>query len=96
MAPGAIQNENQSTHGASGLKATAREFHPLGATDASRYHAASSNEAITAEAEFAAHNYHPLPIGMQGGLPATSDTDNAQSLLERLDAPCGTLRASTI
>ena len=26
------------------------------------FHAASSKEAMDAEAEFAAHNYHPLPI----------------------------------
>jgi len=27
-----------------------------------RYHAQSSSEAISAEAEYAAHNYHPLPV----------------------------------
>jgi ornithine--oxo-acid transaminase len=70
MAPGAIQNGSQTTHSASGLKATAREFHPTGTTDPSRYHAASSNEAITEEAEYAAHNYHPLPIGMRRGYGA--------------------------
>ncbi|ROW17829.1 hypothetical protein VPNG_00749 [Cytospora leucostoma] len=30
--------------------------------DASRYHAASTKSAIAAENEFAAHNYHPLPV----------------------------------
>lgn len=29
---------------------------------ASRFHAASTDAAITAENEFAAHNYHPLPV----------------------------------
>jgi ornithine--oxo-acid transaminase len=61
MAPIAV-NENASSNGASGLKATARPFHPTGTQDPSRYHAASSSEAITAEAEYAAHNYHPLPV----------------------------------
>jgi len=61
MAPIAV-NENASSQGASGLKATARPFHPTGTPDPSRYHAASSKEAITAETEYAAHNYHPLPV----------------------------------
>ena len=26
------------------------------------YHAKSSSDAISAEAEYAAHNYHPLPV----------------------------------
>jgi ornithine--oxo-acid transaminase len=64
MAPGAIQNGSPTTHSASGLKATAREFRPSGAAEQSRYHATSSNAAISEEAEYAAHNYHPLPIGM--------------------------------
>jgi hypothetical protein len=32
------------------------------ADDQSRYHASSSEVAISAEAKYAAHNYHPLPI----------------------------------
>lgn len=32
------------------------------AVDASRYHAASTKSAIAAENQFAAHNYHPLPV----------------------------------
>ena len=28
----------------------------------SRYHASSSHDAMAAESEFAAHNYHPLPV----------------------------------
>ncbi|KAL1993161.1 hypothetical protein VTN49DRAFT_3110 [Thermomyces lanuginosus] len=32
------------------------------AVKASRFHAASTDEAIAAEREYAAHNYHPLPI----------------------------------
>lgn len=44
------------------LKATAPAFHPTGTLDPSRYHAASSQEALDLEATYAAHNYHPLPI----------------------------------
>ncbi|KAF2200755.1 ornithine aminotransferas-like protein [Delitschia confertaspora ATCC 74209] len=62
MAPGAIQNSSvTATHGST-LKATARPFNPTGTPDPSRYHASSTDEAITAEAKFAAHNYHPLPV----------------------------------
>ncbi|KAF2710495.1 ornithine aminotransferase [Pleomassaria siparia CBS 279.74] len=46
MAPGAVQNNATSN----------------GSTKPSNYHASSSKEAITVEAQFAAHNYHPLPI----------------------------------
>ena len=44
------------------LKATAPSFHPTGTPDPSKYHAATSSEAIDAEHTYAAHNYHPLPI----------------------------------
>jgi len=44
------------------LKATAPSFHPSGTPDPSKYHASSSDEAISAEAKYAAHNYHPLPV----------------------------------
>ena len=44
------------------LKATAPSFHPTGTPDPSVYHAASTKSAIDAEHDFAAHNYHPLPI----------------------------------
>ncbi|KAF1965755.1 ornithine aminotransferase [Bimuria novae-zelandiae CBS 107.79] len=57
MAPGAIQSEAATT-----LKPTARTFYPTGAPDHAKYHAESSHAAIGAEAKFAAHNYHPLPI----------------------------------
>ncbi|KAF2003408.1 ornithine aminotransferase [Amniculicola lignicola CBS 123094] len=64
MAPGAIQNSGNGTaaNNGTGLKPTARAFHPTGTPDPSKYHASSSSEAVTAEAKFAAHNYHPLPI----------------------------------
>jgi len=66
MAPGAVQNNGTTAVGnGTGLKPTARSFHPTGTPDPSRYHAASSKEAITVEAQYAAHNYHPLPIGMR-------------------------------
>ena len=64
MAPGAIQNETANGNGTT-LKPTARSFHPTGTPDPSKYHSASSQEAMKTEADFAAHNYHPLPIGMQ-------------------------------
>lgn len=62
MSPGAIQADSSSAGNGTSLKPTARSFHPTGTPDPTKYHAASSNEAIKAEAEFAAHNYHPLPI----------------------------------
>ena len=64
MAPGAIQTEAVPASNGTSLKPTARSFHPTGTPDPSKYHAASSSEATAAEAKYAAHNYHPLPIGM--------------------------------
>jgi ornithine--oxo-acid transaminase len=49
MAPSAIETP--------AVKATAK-----GRTQASPYHAASSEAAIAAEHAYAAHNYHPLPV----------------------------------
>lgn len=63
MAPGAIQTEAIPANNGTSLKPTARSFHPTGTPDPSKYHAASSSEATAAEAKYAAHNYHPLPIG---------------------------------
>lgn len=63
MAPGTIHNDTAAADHGTSLKPTARSFHPTGTPDPSKYHAASSEDAIHAEAEFAAHNYHPLPIG---------------------------------
>ncbi|KAF2647783.1 ornithine aminotransferase [Lophiostoma macrostomum CBS 122681] len=60
MAPGAIQNGTASN--GTTLKATAPAFHPTGTPDPTRYHASSSEEAVSTEANFAAHNYHPLPV----------------------------------
>ncbi|CAI6341604.1 unnamed protein product [Periconia digitata] len=62
MSPGAIQSDSPTAGNGTTLKPTARAFHPTGTPDPTKYHASSSNEAINAEAEFAAHNYHPLPI----------------------------------
>lgn len=62
MAPGAIHNDTAAAANGTTLKPTARSFHPTGTPDPARYHAASSDDAIHAEAAFAAHNYHPLPI----------------------------------
>jgi len=59
MAPIAIQEQNGAqANGA--LNAKAAAFTPSSQT--STYHASSSDSAISAEAEYAAHNYHPLPI----------------------------------
>ena len=58
MAPMAVETH---TNGAdSNLNAKAATFTPP--KEASAYHASSSKEAMSAEASFAAHNYHPLPI----------------------------------
>jgi len=63
MAPGAIQNGTAAAADNTALKPIVRSLHPSGTPDPGKYHAASSDDAIHAEAEFAAHNYHPLPIG---------------------------------
>ena len=78
MAPIAI-DEQANGHANGTLNAKAVAFTPA-AQQASPYHAASSESAMSAEASFAAHNYHPLPIVFA----------KAQA------APYGTLRASTI
>lgn len=62
MAPIATPNGPASSIGRIALKATASDFHSTGTPDPSRYHSASTAEAIHAEHDFAAHNYHPLPI----------------------------------
>jgi ornithine--oxo-acid transaminase len=67
MAPGAVLPDTAASNGSNGtaLKPTARAFHPTGTPDPAKYHSASTSDAISGEAEFAAHNYHPLPIGMR-------------------------------
>lgn len=62
MAPGVVQNGAALAADDTALKPTAPPFHRPGISDSGKYHAASSDDAIRAEAEFAAHNYHPLPI----------------------------------
>lgn len=69
MAPIAIElptHLNGSMNGSmngSTLKATAASFTPSGPrTDTSAYHANSTTQAIDSEHQFAAHNYHPLPV----------------------------------
>lgn len=44
------------------LNAKATSFTPAAHLSSSSYHAASSAQAMSAEAAYAAHNYHPLPI----------------------------------
>ncbi|KAL9067851.1 MAG: hypothetical protein Q9161_006575 [Pseudevernia consocians] len=65
MAPAASLQTNNHADGTTNgttLKATAPSFHPTGTPDPSKYHAASTDEAIHSEHTHAAHNYHPLPI----------------------------------
>lgn len=63
MAPIAVSpTTNGAAANGSSLKATARSFHPTSTPDVSRYHASSSSAAMQTEAEYAAHNYHPLPV----------------------------------
>lgn len=47
-----------------GLKPTASPFQPSNTQSPvpSAYHASSTGAAISAEAEYASHNYHPLPV----------------------------------
>lgn len=59
MAPHA---DSSSDPAASVLKPTAPTFQPAAALAESRYHASSTASAIKAEHEYAAHNYHPLPV----------------------------------
>lgn len=61
MAPIAVSSLSLSNNGTR-LKATATPFHPTSTPDPAKYHSASSDEATQAEAKYAAHNYHPLPI----------------------------------
>jgi ornithine--oxo-acid transaminase len=61
MAPIAVST-SPTSNGSSSLKPTARSFHPTGTPDPSNYHASSSTAAIETEAQYAAHNYHPLPV----------------------------------
>jgi len=44
------------------LDANAPTFSPVASVHKDRYHASTSTEAISAESDYAAHNYHPLPI----------------------------------
>jgi hypothetical protein len=41
---------------------TPNQLKPILKNMADRYHAKSSSDAMSAEAEYAAHNYHPLPV----------------------------------
>ena len=58
MAPMAVETNGNGAD--SNLNAKAATLTPP--KEASTYHASSSKEAMSAEASFAAHNYHPLPI----------------------------------
>ena len=63
MAPGLTTNGDSNGHTfSSPLKATAPAFNPTGTPNPSAYHASTTDEALHDEHEYAAHNYHPLPI----------------------------------
>ena len=64
MAPVATSTQNGHADSLNGttLKATAPSFHPTGTPDPSKYHSASTKDAIKSEKTHAAHNYDPLPI----------------------------------
>lgn len=58
MAPGAVSGATTAPqNGGTGLKATAQST-----ADFSKYHVSSTDAAISTERDYAAHNYHPLPI----------------------------------
>lgn len=95
MAPGVIQTEAAPASNGTSLKPTARSFHPTGTPDPSKYHAASSSEATAAEAKYAAHNYHPLPIGMVLCIYYSLHTHEIQSSPVQAVAASGTPRRST-
>ncbi|WPH01148.1 Hypothetical protein R9X50_00398300 [Acrodontium crateriforme] len=60
MSPIAVDETSHMGTTNAHLNAKATAFTPNSQTKT--YHAASSEAAMTAEAKFAAHNYHPLPI----------------------------------
>ncbi|KAF2166460.1 hypothetical protein M409DRAFT_23100 [Zasmidium cellare ATCC 36951] len=59
MAPSAV-HEPTNGHANGTLNAKAASFTP--SSETSTYHAASSQQAMSSEAAYAAHNYHPLPV----------------------------------
>ncbi|QSZ29800.1 hypothetical protein DSL72_004318 [Monilinia vaccinii-corymbosi] len=62
MAPHANPLSTANGLAGSTLKATAPTFSPVTTIPESKYHSTSSASAIHDEHEYAAHNYHPLPI----------------------------------
>lgn len=60
MAPIAVHS-NGAVDGST-LNAKAATFEPIHTPSVDSYHAPSSSAAMSAEAAYAAHNYHPLPI----------------------------------
>ncbi|KIW30192.1 ornithine aminotransferase [Cladophialophora immunda] len=68
------------------LKATAPAFHPAGTPDRSKYHASTSDEAIHAEHQYAAHNYHPLPVVFARALGTTVWDPEGRQYLDFLSA----------
>ncbi|ETI28969.1 ornithine aminotransferase [Cladophialophora carrionii CBS 160.54] len=91
MAPSATTSDsaNGITNG-SQLKPTAPVFQPAGSVNAgvhrSKYHASSSEEAIHAEHEYAAHNYHPLPVVFARALGTTVWDPEGRQYLDFLSA----------
>lgn len=55
MSPIALEQHNGTHSTGPGAKAASK-------SEESRYHATSSQQAMSSEATYAAHNYHPLPV----------------------------------
>ncbi|KKY20227.1 putative ornithine aminotransferase [Phaeomoniella chlamydospora] len=84
MAP--IATPVEPTTNGSSLKATAPSFQPTAATHRSQYHASSSDEAIKAEHQYAAHNYHPLPVVFARALGTKAWDPEGREYLDFLSA----------
>ncbi|PNS17772.1 Ornithine aminotransferase car2 [Sphaceloma murrayae] len=88
MAPIAL-NANGTANGHtdnSTLNAKAATFEPVFSPAPDRYHAASTHAAISTEAEYAAHNYHPLPIVFSRALGCTVWDPEGKQYLDFLSA----------
>ncbi|KKZ66621.1 ornithine aminotransferase [[Emmonsia] crescens] len=69
-----------------GQKSTAVSSTPAAPFDSSRFHASSTSAAIDAEHQYAAHNYHPLPIVFARAAGTTVWDPEGRSYLDFLSA----------
>ena len=91
MAPSAVTSDSlNGTSNGMQLKATAASFQPSSTVhqdvQQAKYHASSSEEAIHAEHEYAAHNYHPLPVVFARALGTTVWDPEGKEYLDFLSA----------